>query len=359
MAPSRRRNGYSNSDNDTLEGDVALNGNNNITSLLIVVLSLIFVAIFGCALVGGVVSGDPTNGFLITIIVASALAISVAMGVSIRYIYINRDGDDDTDQYLSKENMRGTLSSSDEENQNEEEDVNQPSRNQTHDKRFPNQTPVESEIKEIQAKSVVCEMSALSPHSYDEDSISTFRHHIIKDHYNYGRQGFDFSRITPGEHGKNVKTRQDPPEGVGTATMQAAWNTRGSSQDPSAPKFSTDGEIIGDQCDRQGHLDGDRYDSNLQINHSLVVNNNKSSFSAKDGRSEHDIGNRNDDENISQYDEETTVTTSKRRRSRSRSSSKSRSPSTSRCIKSPSNSVANLSSIKNKNDKVCFSFKKK
>jgi hypothetical protein len=323
MAPSRMEEGYTDGDNNTSEGETAIDENSRTTSLLIVILSLVFVAVFGCALIGGVISGDPTNGFFITIIVASALAISVAIGISIR-MYSNRARDENNDQYLSKENVRGTFSSSDEENQYEEEYVNRPPRNQTHEYHFPNRTPLESEIKEIRAKSVLGEMSALSPHSYGGDSLSTFRHHIIGNHNNIGRQGFDFSRITPGEQGENVKTRQDPPEGVGLATIQAAWNIRRGSKDPSAPKFSTNGEIIGDECD-------------------------KSAVSAKSGRSENVIGN---------DDEENAVLTPKSRKSRSRSSFESKSPSASRSTKSPSNSiVSSLSSKRNKKGQVCFYFR--
>ena len=273
MAPSRME-GYPDGDDNVSEGETSADESSSTTSLLIVVLSLIFVAVLGCALIGGVISGDPTNGFFITIIVASALAISIAIGIALR-MYSNRARDENYHQYLSKEN-KGTFSTSDEENPHEEEYINRPPLNQTHEYHYANQ----SEIKEIQAKSVLGEMSALSPHSYGGDSISTFRHHIIGNHNNNGRQGFDFSRITPGGQGENSKKREDPPEGVGEATMQAAWDTRGCSQDPSAPKCSIGGEIIGNECD-------------------------KSAVSAKSGRSE-------------------------RLKSRSRSSSKSKSPSAKR-----------------------------
>ena len=255
MELSRVEEGRSNSDNNNnmLEGEtaVAADERSNTASLLIVILSLFFVAIFGYALIGGVISGDPTNGFFITLIVASVLAIVVAIGVVVRYVYVKRtrNSNNGDDQCLSKEN-NGTFSTSDEENQCEEEYVHRP---QIQEYQFPGRNHLEPEIKEIQAKSVMGEMSALSPYSYAEDSLSTFRHHIIRDHRNNGRQGFDFSRITPGEDRENVKRRQDPPE-VGAATIEAAWNTRGSSQDPSAPKFSTEGDIIVDK--------GDQHDSN-------------------------------------------------------------------------------------------------
>lgn len=254
MAPSTMEN------NNTLDGAEG-DGNSNTSSLLVVILSLVFVAVFGCALIGGVISGDPTNGFFITIIVASALAISFAVGVSIRYIVSKRVQNDEADQYLTKDDIRGTLPSNDEENQYKEE---------------------ESAYLEIPAKSVVGEMSALSPQSYGEDSISTFHHHIIKKHYKNGRQGLDFSRITPGE---NEAKRQDPPE-VGLAIVEDTWETKGGSQDPSAPKFATDGKIISD--------DGDRYES---------IVDDTDAVSAKSGRSENDEVN--------------TVKTEKRNKSRS------------------------------------------
>lgn len=301
MAPSTR-------ENVTLSEN-GQSGESSKSSLIIVILSLLFVAIFGCALVGGVISGDPNNGFLITIIVASSIAISLAMGVSIRYIYVNRTQKDDDDRYLSKENMRGTLPSTDEENQDNEE----PPHDQNHNYYYPNAAGIESEIKEIQTKSVFGEISVLSPHSIDDETLS-LRHHIIRDRKR-DRQGFDFSRITSGENGENIRMREDPPEdppeGIGLANVQTALVTRGTSQDPSAPKFSTDGDIIGDESENQ-------------IQNHREQNDNKSHVSEKSGIPENNV----DDGNSS------TIQT--RRRSRS----KSKSPSASRSAKSPSNSIA-------------------
>eukprot|EP00533_Pseudo-nitzschia_delicatissima_P004794 CAMPEP_0116110772 /NCGR_PEP_ID=MMETSP0327-20121206/18101_1 /TAXON_ID=44447 /ORGANISM="Pseudo-nitzschia delicatissima, Strain B596" /LENGTH=73 /DNA_ID=CAMNT_0003603981 /DNA_START=75 /DNA_END=292 /DNA_ORIENTATION=+ len=73
MEPAMIEEGRPNRDNNALEGETTGEGSNT-ASLFIVVLSLLFVAIFGYALIGGVISGDPTNGFFITIIVASTLA---------------------------------------------------------------------------------------------------------------------------------------------------------------------------------------------------------------------------------------------------------------------------------------------
>jgi len=222
--------GRPNRNNDAMEGETNEEGS-NMASLLIVILSLVFVVIFGYALIGGVVSGDPTNGFFITVIVTSAFAIVVSAGVFVRHMYTKRAGDVDNDQYLSKDN-RGTFSGSDEENQQEgnENDVEDPDEDET--------------LMEIQAKSVFGEMSALSPNSYSEDSLSTFHHHIIRNHRKKDRQGFDFSRITPADNTQRARPRQDPPEGVSASNFQAAWVTRGNSQDPSGPKLSSEGEVF-------------------------------------------------------------------------------------------------------------------
>ncbi len=230
MQPSKMEEGRPNRDKDAMEGETNEEGS-NMASLLIVVLSLVFVVIFGYALIGGVISGDPTNGFFITVIVASAFAIVVSAGVFVRHMYTKRAEDVNNDKYLSKDN-RGTFSGSDEENQQDgnEDDVEDPAEDET--------------LMEIQAKSVFGEMSALSPNSYGEDSLSTFHHHIIRNHQKNNRQGFDFSRITPADNTQRARPRQDPPEGVSASNFQAAWVTRGNSQDPSGPKLSTEGEVF-------------------------------------------------------------------------------------------------------------------
>jgi hypothetical protein len=137
--------------------------------------------------------------------------------------------------------------------------------------------------------------------------------------------------------------REDPPEGAGSSTFQAAWNTRGHSQDPSAPKFSTDGEIITDD----------------DIEHKIVV-------TVKNDRYE----NCNDDEetvvrvkkagNSSDLEIESSSKSGSRQhrrerrrsRSRSRSRSKSKSPSGSRSAKSPSSSETKTSSKRKQNLQV-------
>lgn len=352
------------------------------SSLLIVVVSLLFVAIFGGALVGGVVSGDPTGSFFITVIVASGVAISVALGVSIRYYLINHAKKDD--EYLSKEDVRGTFSNSDDENHQEREyfDRHQDHshlRTQSQLDHYPTQIPIESRIKDIQAKSVFGDMSALSPQTYDEQILTTLEQ---------GRRGlFDFSSITSKKLESNVNVREDPPEGVGSSTFQYIWNTRGHSQDPSAPKFSTDGGIITDEeRDTRGQLINDNNNMNCKMEENSSEDHSTASPKRK-LRSRYDIESKIDLDNLSEKDsDENTVVMIKNdrydnsdcgvnvedtldseiessskspsrrsrrhrrehRRSCSRSRSKSKSPSGSRIAKSPSSSAANLSSSKRK-----------
>lgn len=236
MVSSRERTGHLPTDRSSVDEEVGDDGRNKTASLFIVILSLIFVVIFGGALIAGIASGDPTNAFFITIIVASIFSISVALGVLVRYIVTKRADADNDHEALSKRNMQGTFSQSDEENLHEERPDYKPQ-----DYQYPGCIPVESEIREIEARSVVEEMSALSPTTYDEESLSTFRHHIIQE----SRREF-FTNVASTRNVERVTGRQDPPEGVGLATIQAALKTRGSSQDPSAPKFSTEGGIITD-----------------------------------------------------------------------------------------------------------------
>ena len=86
--PQRARNSTSargSGDTSTVGGVTTVDGrgdSSRVTTLVIVIVSLLFVAIFAGALVGGVVSGDPTNGFFITIIAASGVALSIAFVVS-------------------------------------------------------------------------------------------------------------------------------------------------------------------------------------------------------------------------------------------------------------------------------------
>lgn len=302
MTSSRERSGHLPTGRSSVDEEVEDDGSNKTASLFVVILSLIFVLIFGGALIAGIISGDPSNAFFITIIVASVFAISVAFGVLVRYIVTKRAGAENDHEALSKQNMQGTFSQSDEENLIEE-----PPEYKHEEYLYPVRIPVEAEIREIEARSVVEEMSALSPTTYDAESLSTFRHHIIQE----GRQEF-VSNVASTRNVERVTGRQDPPEGVGLATIQAAWKTRGSSQDPCAPKFSTEGGIITDS----------KY--NLEGNPNQLPADDKPVLSRRSRQS------RIDPEDSSQHDQEdNTVVTEKSLKSGATLPSKTRSPSAS------------------------------
>jgi len=311
------------------------------SSLLIVIVSLLFAGIFGGALIGGVVSGDPTNSFFITIIVASCLAIAMALGVSIRYYLIKYETDEA--EFLSKEDIARTFSNSDEGNyQDSGEDIDK-LQGESRDNYYSAQMHVNSEIKEIQAKSVYGEMSALSPQTYDEESLTTTR--------GQGRQAglFDFSKNQSGS-----KTREDPPEGNGSSAFQTAWNTRGHSQDPSAPKFSTDGKIItdeeGETHDQSSNNDncantGSRIVSNLKDDRSVTLGENIRSKNIKQNENtlKFKIGSPTSKNNRSHH-ERTSVSASTSTRNIPKI------PSGSRVIESSSPPEAKLLSSKNDRD---------
>ena len=320
------------------------------SSLLIVIVSLLFAGIFGGALIGGVVSGDPTNSFFITIIVASCLAIAMALGVSIRYYLIKYETDEA--EFLSKEDIARTFSNSDEGNyQDSGEDIDR-LQGESRDNYYSAHMHVNSEIKEIQAKSVYGEMSALSPQTYDEESLTTTR--------GQGRQAglFDFSKNQSGS-----KTREDPPEGNGSSAFQTAWNTRGHSQDPSAPKFSTDGKIIteeeGETRDQSSSNDnctntGSRIVSNLKDDRSVTLGENIRSKNIKQNENtlKFKIGSPASKNNRSHH-ERTSVSASTGTRDIPKI------PSGSRVIESSSPPEAKLLSSKNDRDvtvSLCYLF---
>lgn len=69
--------------NQQQESAISEDASNGVSAVITV--ALLVVAVFGGALVGGVVSGDPSNGFYLTIIVASSVAICIAIVISSRY----------------------------------------------------------------------------------------------------------------------------------------------------------------------------------------------------------------------------------------------------------------------------------
>jgi hypothetical protein len=224
-------------------------GKKNLT-FLIVIVSLLFVAVFGGALVGGVVSGDPSNAFFFTIIGASAFAIGVACLVSIRFYLINRDEDYDMEEY--EKEVRGTFTRSqdEDEDENEGDDEEEYYDEAAYHGRFAN-TPVGARIQEVRAKSVTGDMSALSPTSYEVESYAS-RREYSQDNQNHrdrrtnrnhrGERGakkgpFDFASVASS---RRTVRRQDPPEEAAPLAYDEPKIQR--SMDPEAPRFTASGE---------------------------------------------------------------------------------------------------------------------
>jgi hypothetical protein len=264
--PKTRRSSRHSAENSSIAGTTSVVGEDigRCASLFIVIVSLLFVAIFGGALVGGVVTGDPSNNFFITIISASGVAITIAFAVTIRYYCKNQRSanTDDSDDRINK-NIRGTFSGSEEDHPDEDDYFESGHGQQRqhhghhnhHRPSYHSRTPVQARIKEIQAQSVAGEMSALSPHSFGVESLSTrkdipiskkkIQKQLLQQEKQQRRGLFDFSspnsfRLSP----PKAQTREDPPEGAGQATYYAAWITRGQSQDPDAHKVNEHGEIV-------------------------------------------------------------------------------------------------------------------
>jgi hypothetical protein len=180
-------------------------------TLLVVIFSLVFVAVFGGALVGGIVSGDPDGTFFTVIIVTSTLAITVAVIFGIRKVYCKKRKHRDMDQ---KVDLRGTFTRSEEENHHYDED---PEYNGHYEKRYEARpTPVNARINEIKAGSVAGDMSALSPTTLemetDQRTTPGKRSGRTPRRESSGRRPFDFANVSVGSERRNGPRREDPPE---------------------------------------------------------------------------------------------------------------------------------------------------
>lgn len=208
--------------------------NQNCT-LVVVVISLLFVAVFGGALVGGVLSGDPSNGFFVTIIVASCVVIGIAAIASIRYCLMNRK---EEAEYIKE--SKGTFNSdNDEENAKKEKKAA---------KRPLVSTPPSRRITEVNAMhDIPGDVSALSPNTYDVDSVVTdgksgitsFAGRIIQNKSRQRKAGFDFSDIVSGQPSRG---REDPPEASDVSAASETTKKMGP-KDPSASRISLNGNV--------------------------------------------------------------------------------------------------------------------
>lgn len=201
--------------------------NQNCT-LIVVIVSLLLVAVFGGALVGGVVSGDPSNGFFVTIISVSSVSILIALAVSLRCWCKSRRG---SDGYLK--DSKGTFSSDDDEH------------DMKHKKemRSGKSAPAIKEVDAVRRSDV----SALSPNTHDvescmtdgESGITSFAGRILLNKSRQ-RRGFDFSSVVSGQP---TRGRADPPESAEQQSSTFSETKQLGPKDPSAVRFAIDGGI--------------------------------------------------------------------------------------------------------------------
>eukprot|EP00934_Nitzschia_sp_Nitz4_P006548 Nitzschia sp. Nitz4//scaffold52_size167869//89685//91526//NITZ4_002281-RA/size167869-processed-gene-0.98-mRNA-1//1//CDS//3329554050//6538//frame0 len=227
------------------------------SSFWVVIVSLLFVAVCAGALVGGVVSGDPSSVFFIAIIASSGVAIGVATTVSVNY-YCNRpaaplpyQADLALKQYGEHGEIQGTFPSEDD----EEAPAEAYAYAQQVGGRLPARTPVDARIREVSASGMIPgDVSAMSPHTYDVESYAPSAYSQSEYRGNgYGlrlqkveeRQGpFDFSSVVSSRH---EYSREDPPEEtVGGCNPVCTFSA---SKDPAAPIVTADGSLVAEDSD--------------------------------------------------------------------------------------------------------------
>lgn len=194
-------------------------------TLLVVIFSLIFVAVFGGALVGGIVSGDPDGTFFTVIIITSVLAIVVAVIFGIRKAYCKKSKHYDVDQ----KDLRGTFTRSEEENHHYGED---PEYDGYYEERYePQPTPVNARINEIKAGSVAGDMSALSPTTLEMETDQRTtpgkkRSGRTPRRESSGRGLFDFATVSEGSERRSRPRREDPPDSSDAPSYTESNNQR-------------------------------------------------------------------------------------------------------------------------------------
>lgn len=203
------------------------------STLLVVIVSLLFVAVFGGALVGGVLSGDASNGFFFTIIAASIFAVISGIFAGIRYCCHSSKN---TDIPEIKED-KGTFISDEEEG----EVVKQKPRKRSKAPR----------IREVDPATGVSDVSVLSPNTYDVNydvesvmtdsdatGITSFAGRILLNKSRQRKPGFDFTSVIRGEQSRG---RADPPEE--TAVTAKTQTRQLGPRDPSAARVAMNGGI--------------------------------------------------------------------------------------------------------------------
>jgi len=210
------------------------------TTFAIILVALLFAAVLGGALVGGVVSGEPSNTFLISIISASMVAIAIAVCVALRYC---------VQQQRAGLKLRQTFSSTDEENNFDDDRYEEEHEQDRYEERFVHpsatRTPVDRRVKEIRAGNrYPGDLSALSPNTYDVESLSTRQEGSETVSYDGGlnsqsvRRGhFEFASVASSRASTQPR-RADPPVDYGPASYSIEQQT---SRDPTAAKVTPEG----------------------------------------------------------------------------------------------------------------------
>jgi hypothetical protein len=209
---------------DTVNGEEE----NQSWTLIVAITSLLCVAVFGGALVGGVVSGDPSNGFFVTIIAVSSAAIVIAAVAFLRCWCKGRRG---ADGFIK--DSKGTFSSDD-----DEKDIKH--RKERKSKNATN-------IKEIDAVRN-SDVSVLSPNTHDvgscmtdgESGITSFAGRILLNKSRQRRSGFDFSSVASGQP---TRGRVDPPDASEEVSSTLHGTKQMGPKDPSAARISNNGGI--------------------------------------------------------------------------------------------------------------------
>lgn len=236
-------------------------------SFLIILASLLFVAVFGGALIGGVVSGDPSDGFFITILAASGVAIGIAALVALRIWLKKRAANRaPVTEEVAKEattstvDIRGTLTRTLDE---DEELGHYDSRGRFH---HPRQGPVEEEIEEVEAQSMAPgDVSAMSPGTYDYDTYYTKQSQYTRSEYGGNGYGihnshqesddhyhgpFDFDSVRSEQ--PSLPRREDPPEEGEGCNLVCGMPV---SKDPKAAIMAADGRFVPEEASVMSRYD--------------------------------------------------------------------------------------------------------
>lgn len=222
-------------------------------TFLIILISLLFVAIFGGALVGGVVSGDPSNGFFITIIAASGVAIVVVILASIRYcINLRTAAANEPENRMKESPQSANLQPTFTRTADEDEEAGYDYDGREH--------YIQEEVQTINAQSMAPgDVSAMSPGTYDYDMESSFGQtasQFTRSEYQgrgrssdaYERQRysgpFDFETVASSQYERHERVyREDPPEEFGGG-QSYGYSLSSVSRDPEAAVATADGKFI-------------------------------------------------------------------------------------------------------------------